>query len=129
MITYMISQEGARLKQFMELIGLNQYELAPIVKKKQSDISRYITGDRKIPLSVVKILHMQFKMSYSWFFHGDLPMRVKELEQKRIISDLSDIMATISMMMASQDKMRDEMIKLHRIIADKTGTQKGHTNS
>lgn len=114
------TEEGHRLKLFMEREGITQPDIAELLNVDRSQVSRYISGGLKVPLELVKTLHLRHKLNYSWFFHGAGTMKVKEIEQKKLMNDVTDILATLSVIMASQESMRDTVNKLVRdLYADK----------
>lgn len=110
----MINEEGKRLRLFIEREGISQRELAPIIKKDTAAISRYISGELKIPLNVVKTLHLVFHLNYTWFFHGVGTLKAKAVDKRNIMTDLTDIQAGLGVIMANQEEMREVMNKLIR---------------
>ena len=129
--------EGKRLRLFIEREELTQYDLAEIVGKGQSTINKYLDGSVKIPLEVVKTLHIKLKLNYSWFFHGEGSMKLRTPEEKKILHNLVDIEAGVGALIAKQESMDETLRKLYRdfyahirnsmspeeILRDTTGTQ------
>lgn len=108
------TEEGNRLKLFMEREGVTQPDIAAMLDVDRSQVSRYISGTQKVPLELVKALHIKYKLNYSWFFHGTGTMKIKELEQKKLMNDITDILATQGMLLATIESMRDTMNKMAR---------------
>ena len=116
----MIKEEGKRLKLFIEREGKSQKEFAELVSITEAKISRYINGQVKIPLSFVKKLHLMFGLNYAWFFHGIGPLKLKAVDKRNILTDLTDMQASLGVIMANQDSMRDLLNRLTReVYADK----------
>jgi transcriptional regulator with XRE-family HTH domain len=115
-----VDQEAKRLRLFMEREGITQDEMAELLDTNQSTVSKYLSGKLKIPLKVVKVLHLKKHLNYEWFFHGTGTVKKGVLEKRNIQTDLVDIHAGLGLMMASQDQMRDLLNKLVRdFYADK----------
>lgn len=104
--------EGRRLRLFMEREGLTHLQLSNEYEIDRTQITRYISGYLKVPLDLVKFLHLKYRLNYSWFFHGTGTMKVKELEKRKITTDITDILAAQSMIMAAIESMRDDINKL-----------------
>lgn len=117
------TDESHRLKLFMEREGLTREDIALLLPRRKgakektldpSQVSRYISGSAKVPLELVKILHIKYGLSYSWFFHGTGTMKVKEKEQRKLMNDITDVLATLGVIMQSQEAMRDDFNRLAR---------------
>ena len=126
----MKTDEGKRLRLFMEKEGMQQEELAALVRKSQPHISKYFSGVLKIPLEVVKTLHLHRDLNYTWFFHGTGNMKVHTKDKPTLLTDIRELNAMMGVVVASQETMRDLILKLSRdFYADKnekrdtTGTQ------
>lgn len=126
----MKTDEGKRLKLFMESEGMQQDELAALVRKTQPHISKYFSGVLKVPLSVVKILHLKRDLNYTWFFHGTGSKKVHEKDKPTLLTDIRELNAMIGVIVANQESMRDLINKLSRDFyasknekRDTTGTQ------
>lgn len=104
--------EGRRLQLFMEREGLTHQQLADEYEIDRSQITRYISGILKVPLELVKFLHIKYRINYSWFFHGTGTMKVKELEKRKITTDITDILASQSMILAAMESMREDLNRL-----------------
>jgi len=68
------SDQSKRLKLYRRYKKLSQDALGVIVKKKQVTIGRYERGELFIPEYVIKSLHDELGMSYTWFYEGTGPM-------------------------------------------------------
>lgn len=110
----MIVEEGKRLALFIERENMSQIDLSRVIKKDCPTVSRYITGKTKIPLSVVKLLHLKYGLNYTWFFHGIGTLKIKAVDKRNIMTDLTDIQAGIGALMANQEEVRDILNKLVR---------------
>jgi transcriptional regulator with XRE-family HTH domain len=110
----MIIKEHEQLKIFMEREGYSQADIAKLWGKDQPYVSKRLSGIFPIPLAFVKILHLKCGLNYQWFFHNTGTMKVSKAEKRNIMTDLTDIQAALGMIMASQDKMRDDFLKLYR---------------
>jgi transcriptional regulator with XRE-family HTH domain len=106
------AEESERLKLFMEREGITQKDLVELIGKDQSEVSRIINGKIKVPLALVKKLHLKYKLNYTWFFHGTSTVKVKEIEKRKLMNDVTDILATQSMLMQTVEQMRDTINKL-----------------
>jgi transcriptional regulator with XRE-family HTH domain len=111
----MKADEGKRLKLFMEKEGIQQHELAAIVGKTQSHISKYISGVLKVPLEVIKILHLKLGLNYTWFFHGKGNMKINTEDKATLLTDIRELNAMIGTISANQESMRDI---LNRLVKD-----------
>ncbi len=98
--------EGNRLKLFIERENLTQNDVAVMLGKQQSQISKYISGALFIPLEVVKTLHIERNLNYSWFFHGTGPMKVKDKAKATLVTDIVDLNAKIGALEAQVNKLR-----------------------
>lgn len=105
--------EGKRLQEFMKHVGLKQTDLAELLGTEQPTISKYINGSRKIPLDAVKTLHIKHKLNYNYFFHGTGPLKAGDAPQK-LLQNMNDIIASLSIIMATVDKLRTEVDALKR---------------
>lgn len=114
----MQNEEGKRLKLFMDREGYNQQDIAKLTKRQQTTISRYISGDMKIPLEFLKTLHLKCNLNYQFIFHGTGTMKYKTAEKRNIMNDVTDMLAGLAIVMESQDQMRADMLKLHRELYD-----------
>jgi transcriptional regulator with XRE-family HTH domain len=106
------TDENDRLKLFIEREGITQKDLVELSGKDQSEVSRMINGRIKVPLALVKKLHLKYKINYSWFFHGTGTVKVKEIEKRKLMNDVTDILATQSMLLQTIEQMRDTINRL-----------------
>lgn len=106
------TDENDRLKLFIEREGITQKDLVELSGKDQAQVSRIINGKLKVPLALVKKLHIKYKLNYTWFFHGTSTVKVKEIEKRKLMNDVTDILATQSMLMQTIEQMRDTINKL-----------------
>lgn len=106
--------EAKRLRMFLEREDLSTYDLAEIIEKPQPTVSKYLTGDLKIPIAVVKTLHLKLRLNYNWFFHGVGTLKVKTDEEKKIIHNLLDIEAGVGGLIAKVENMDNFIKKMAR---------------
>lgn len=70
------SDQSIRLKLFRKQKKLTQLQLADILKKEQTTISKYERGDLFIPPEDIKILRDSLGLSYEWFYNNEGSMDV-----------------------------------------------------
>lgn len=116
----MITDEAKRFKAFRKRIKMSQIELTEflvgkgLLKITQSVISKYELGKYPVPIEVVKVLHIYFRLNYKWFYHGILPMIETESIKKTIPMDLKEIMLTIDVIrekLENQDRVIKKLVR------------------
>ncbi len=110
----MINEEGKRLKLFIDREGKTQKDFAASIPITQAKLSRYINGQIKVPLDFVKKLHLKYSLNYAWFFHGVGTLKYKAVDKRNIMTDITDMQASLGVIMANQDAMRDTINQLAR---------------
>ena len=110
----MINQERERLRMFMDSENITQDDLAALIKKNQSHISKYLSGGLKIPSSLIRAMHFEYKLNFNWFYAGTGHRKLKELEKKTLLTDTTDLKVRIMQDAARIDKLEDTLVKLVR---------------
>lgn len=110
-----------RLRIFMEKEQMDQKEMAQLLKKPQSTISRYVGGQLKIPTSVLKELHIKKKLNFNWFYMGTGSMKVREHEKPTITTDLKEVKVTLAAYDARMNRMQTIIDQLVRDLYDSEG--------
>lgn len=108
------NERNNRLRLFIDREGISQIELAESLGKDPSAISKYCAGKLAIPHQVLKTLHLKYRLNFNWFFMGTGTMKVNEKEPRRITTDLTDILASIGLLIAAQegtDKKLDRLVR------------------
>ncbi len=109
----MKADEAKKLLLFMDKEKLSQQDLATLIHKNQSDVSRYLNGKLKIPLEVWKVLHLKYGLRYDWIFHTNGPMKNNSKEKPSLIKDINEMNAIVAALTASQERLRLDFNKLH----------------
>lgn len=118
-----------RLRIFMEKEQLDQKEMARMLNKPQSTISRYVGGQLRIPTAVLKELHIKKKLNFNWFYMGTGSMKVREHEKPTITTDIKEVKVTLAAYEARMNRMQTIIDQLVRYVydseakVDTTGTQ------
>jgi hypothetical protein len=98
----MLNEEGKRLGMFIERVcKLSQRAFAEEVTTPEkpiraSDINKYIQGNAIIPSYLLKVMHRKWRLNYEWIFDGTGALQVDKLDQRKISHDLTDILASVS---------------------------------
>jgi transcriptional regulator with XRE-family HTH domain len=115
----MIYQEKERLRIFMEKEGLDQEDLARLIKKNQPTISKYLTGTLRIPPKLILEMHFKYKLNFNWYYAGTGRRKVTELEKKTLLTETTELKGMIMQDTARIDKLEDTVAKLVRDLYSK----------
>lgn len=107
-----------RLRIFMEKEQLDQKEMAKMLNKPQSTISRYVGGQLRIPTAVLKELHIKKKLNFNWFYMGTGSMKVREHEKPTITTDVKEVRVTLAAHEARMNGMQKTIDRLVRDLYD-----------
>jgi hypothetical protein len=127
----MKNQEAERLRMFMEKENISSDEMQTIADKPQSTISKYLNGHLRIPANVVKRLHFKYHLNFNWFYLGTGSMKVKALEKKDLVTDLTEMKADILQLSSKLLRAEETISKLVEdfySFRNNTHTQQGHNS-
>ncbi|WP_432714401.1 hypothetical protein [Pedobacter sp.] len=110
----MINQEKERLRMFMELENIEQSDLVILSKKPQSTVSKWLSGDLKIPPTLIRDMHFKYKLNFNWYYAGTGRRKVSELDKKTLLTDTTDLKARILQDAARIDDLEKVVAKLVR---------------
>lgn len=63
-----------RLKEILEFFVINQTEFADSLGITQSSVSRYLSGDRDLPMTTVLAIKAVYNINPNWLLTGEGPM-------------------------------------------------------
>lgn len=110
-------KEALQLKTFRKSIKLSQKNLAAELKRPQSIISKYETGDLVIPYDVIKHMHLKYGMNYEWYFHSVPPMRLKPQESKiTLVKDIAAMSSNIKFLEEKTKQLEKDLRYLASIV-------------
>lgn len=109
-----LTEEAQRLRQFLEHIKLKSIDLAAELSIERSFISKYLNGALHIPISLIKHLHIKYNLSYQWFFNGVGRKQINVKEERTLITDMGNILASVGAMEAQIEMLNKKVMKLTR---------------
>ena len=104
-----------KLKQFREITGLTQAELAKSIGMDQPYIQRYETGKYRITNELIRKLNQYHQLSYRWWFNNEgKPIEPKEDKSKsNLIKDVSVLNNNLVFVMAKLEKLEESFVNLY----------------
>jgi len=86
-----VPDEAKRFKIFRKHIGKSQIDLAAELKLNQAYISKFENGAYEVSKEAITYLHVKYRMSYEWFFHGTGSKIEKELPKGTLTTDIASM--------------------------------------
>lgn len=108
-----VSGEAQRLREFREAESLTLIDLGKIVKKDRATISRYESGERVIPIEVVKIMNDKLGMDFNWFYLGKGERKSKPIKPT-LVTDIAELVTNQSLLNTQLQLMKKELLTLHK---------------
>jgi transcriptional regulator with XRE-family HTH domain len=106
-------QEGEKLRLFMEREKITQYDLSDATGTPQESISRMWSGKVKVSTKITTYLHKKHDLNFNWFFAGTGTMKLKTKEERRLVTDITDLLAVNATLVAKVDRLEGILMKLH----------------
>lgn len=115
-----MTEESERFRFFCEKFDISVKELSTDLKRDKSIISKWMYGKLKVPYEVLKHMHFRYHLDFNWYFLGTGKMKVPQIEKRNLVTDVSDLTATINMLVAKQTAQDDLIRKLIKVVYDRS---------
>jgi len=108
-------EEGQRFAEFLKKIETKPINMAAILEVQRGTISKYISGEIRIPSDTVVFLHKEYKLSFDFHFCGIRPILVKDQKEKNLVTSTEELKMQVNLI---SKKLDGYVSKTDKLITD-----------